>query len=85
MNLPQETSNTTTAETGTETASPPNGVLFHSFAVRNTLRGLFVFDHRIANINVDHNAYFNQRKGICECNFLQGQTYSFIHSLSIEE
>lgn len=84
MNLPQETSNTTTAETGTETASP-NGVLFHSFAVRNTLRGLFVFDHRIANINVDHNAYFNQRKGICECNFLQGQTYSFIHSLSIEE
>lgn len=84
MNLPQETSNTTTAETGTETASP-NGALFHSFAVGNTLRGLFVFDHRIANINVDHNAYFNQRKGICECNFLQGQTYSFIHSLSIEE
>lgn len=63
MNLPQETSNTTTAETGTETASPPNGVLFYSFAVRNTRRGLFVFDRRIANINVDHNAYFNQRKG----------------------
>lgn len=63
MNFPQETSNTTTAETRTETASPPNGVLFHSFAVRNTRRGLFVFDRRIANINVDHNGYFNQRKG----------------------
>lgn len=70
MNLPQETSNTTTAETRMETACPPNGVLFNSFAVRNKRSGLFVFDCRIGNTNVNYNAYFNQRKEIWDCNFL---------------
>lgn len=80
MNLPQETSNTTTAETRMEAASPPNGVLFNSFAVRNKRSGLFVFDHRIVNTNADHNAYFNQRIGIWEFNFLQVQTGSLVYS-----